>query len=375
MKNPRSRFGVFMILTLLALVLSLTVAIAYAKPDKDAEKNVGDLEYLGIATFTSGTMFEGTEIGGLSGITYDASRDVYYVISDDRSEYNDARYYTVAIDLSDGSLEDGDVEFLSYTTILNENGEPFPLDTVDAEGIALRASGQIFISSEQADTEPFVKRFDWDGYQTATLPIPEKFMPGDDVGVNGNLAFESLDISPDNKVLWTATEAALKQDGAPPTLDDPSPSRMLALNAPKRQAMQEYVYMVSPIPQSAGGYADNGLVDLVVVDNGHTLLAMERSFASGVGNTVRLFEVKTAGATDVSGYFDLDDAPSYTPVSKRMVLELTPTTTPKPDNLEGVTFGPMLPDGRYLLIMVSDNNFNPPNIQTTQFIAYAVDID
>ena len=375
MRNSRSRIGLFMILTLLILAFSLTAAIAYAKPDKDVEKNVGDLEYLGMVTFETGTMFQGTEIGGLSGITYDASRGVYYVISDDRSEVNDARYYTVAIDLSDGSLDDGDVTFLSHTTILDENGQPFGLDMVDAEGIALRASGQIFISSEQAGASPFVKRFDWDGYQTATLPLPDKFLPGDGVGIYSNLAFESLAVSPNDKVLWTATEAALKQDGAPATLTDPSPSRMLAFDAPKRQAMQEYVYMVEPIPQSAGSCADNGLVDLVALDNSHTLLAMERSFACGLGNTVRLFEVKTDGATDVSGYFSLDDAPSYTPVSKRMVLDLTPTTTPKPDNLEGIALGPMLPDGRYVLIMISDNNFNPPPIQTTQFIAYAVEIE
>lgn len=381
MKHPRSRFGFFMILTLLILVFTLTAAIAYAKPDKDAEKNVGELEYLGMVTFTSGTMFQGTEIGGLSGITYDASRGVYYTVSDDRSQVNDARYYTVAIDLSDGELEDGDVEFLSYTTILDENGQPFAENMVDAEGIALRASGQIFISSEwRTGFDPFIKRFDWDGYQTATLPLPEKFMPGDGVGVDGNLAFESLTITPDNQALWTGTEAALKQDGEPSTPTTGSPSRLLMFDAPKRQPMAEYVYEVEPIPNPPEDIEpafppDNGLAEMVAVDNVGTLLAMERSFWEGYGNTIRLYQVKIDGATDVSGCFELDDDCPYTPVEKQMVLELTPDTTPKPDNLEGATFGPMLPDGRYSLILVSDNNFNPPDIQTTQFIAYAVDIN
>jgi hypothetical protein len=35
-------------------------------------------------------------------------------------------------------------------------------------------------------------------------------------------------------------------------------------------------------------------------------------------------------------------------------------------------FGPVLPDGRITLILVSDNNFNPT--QTTQFIALAVEL-
>jgi hypothetical protein len=43
-----------------------------------------------------------------------------------------------------------------------------------------------------------------------------------------------------------------------------------------------------------------------------------------------------------------------------------------PDNLEGMAWGPTLPDGRALLIVISDNNFNPD--QTTQFIALAVEL-
>ena len=41
------------------------------------------------------------------------------------------------------------------------------------------------------------------------------------------------------------------------------------------------------------------------------------------------------------------------------------------DNLEGMTFGPTLTDGRQLLIIVSDNNFAAD--QVTQFLAVAVE--
>ncbi len=379
MTFARSRFRPFLLVILLLLIISLTAAIAYAKPDKNAEMDVGDLEFLGMVTFETGTMFQDTEVGGLSGITYDASRGVYYAVSDDRSQVNDARYYTVAIDLSDGSLDEGDVEFLGYTTLLDVNGLPFAENMIDAEGIALRASGQILISSEwRTGFDPFIKRFDWDGNITAAVPLPAKFMPGDGSGADRNFAFESLAVSPDDKVLWTATEAALLQDGEPSSPDTGSPSRIIMYSAPRRQALAEYVYEVEAIPNPPGPTTpafppDNGLVELVPVDNAGTLLAMERSFWHTYGNTVRLFEIKTTGATDVSGYFDLDDAPAYTPVSKRMVLELRPDTDPRPDNLEGATFGPMLPDGRYSLILISDNNFG--STQTTQFIAYAVEIE
>ena len=55
----------------------------------------------------------------------------------------------------------------------------------------------------------------------------------------------------------------------------------------------------------------------------------------------------------------------YQPVGKNMLT----TMSLWPDNVEGMTLGPELDDGRKVLILVSDNNFNPNQI--TQFIALA----
>jgi hypothetical protein len=102
---------------------------------------------------------------------------------------------------------------------------------------------------------------------------------------------------------------------------------------------------------------------------------MERSFAEGVGNTVRIFEASIDGATDVSDIFALDPdggPPSvYDPMNKTLVVDIASLGL-SPDNLEAMAFGPMLPDGRMLLILASDNNFNPGQI--TQFIALAVEL-
>jgi hypothetical protein len=45
----------------------------------------------------------------------------------------------------------------------------------------------------------------------------------------------------------------------------------------------------------------------------------------------------------------------------------------EPDNIEGMAFGPALPDGRLPLILMSDNNF--ATTQTTQFIVLAVQLE
>ena len=61
------------------------------------------IELLGEATISTGTTFQDTEIGGLSGLVYDATNGVYYAISDDRgSENSTSRFYTLEINVETG---------------------------------------------------------------------------------------------------------------------------------------------------------------------------------------------------------------------------------------------------------------------------------
>jgi hypothetical protein len=82
------------------------------------QTTVVNVDFLGQVTFPTGSVVEGTQLGGLSGITYDPSKGVYYSISDDRSQLNPARFYTLDINLSDGELNTGDVTFENVTTLL-----------------------------------------------------------------------------------------------------------------------------------------------------------------------------------------------------------------------------------------------------------------
>ncbi|MGH2538706.1 MAG: esterase-like activity of phytase family protein [Candidatus Promineifilaceae bacterium] len=375
---------------LLALLAALTTAAGQhsAAPPAAAQAGPGlivSVESLGLVTFATGTIFAGTEVGGLSAVTYDAARGVYYVLSDDRSEINPARYYTVGVDLGDGSLDPGDVAFQAVTFLKQKNGDAYPPFSLDPEGAYLLRPGQLYISSEgNADgappLDPFVNRFNPDGKLNRELTIPAKFLPdgAETFGVRDNLAFESLTAAPDGRKLATATENALHQDGPASSLTDSSPSRLLEFELGSKRPAREFVYCVEPIPQAPippGAFADNGLSEMQALDNQGTFLAMERSFAVGVGNTVILYETSSQGATDVSAIEALGlsgcPAGAITPMSKSLVADFEQDLGLDPDNLEGMAFGPALPDGRLVLLVVSDNNFNPS--QTTQFIALAVE--
>ena len=58
------------------------------------------------------------------------------------------------------------------------------------------------------------------------------------------------------------------------------------------------------------------------------------------------------------------------PAKKTLLLDLRTLGIPL-DNVEGMTIGPNLPDGRRSLVLVSDNNFAAS--QFTQFLLFALD--
>lgn len=86
----------------------------------------------------------------------------------------------------------------------------------------------------------------------------------------------------------------------------------------------------------------------------------------------RLYEVLTsAAADDVNTIHSLQANPVENVAPKDLVLDLGELDITL-DNVEGMTWGPDLPDGRKTLVMASDNNFS--NAQVTQFLAFAVEL-
>lgn len=372
--NVRSRTRLSALIVTVLLLATLPVS---AKPIEEGQVSVGAIEFIGSTEFATGFMFAGTEVGGLSGIVYEEQSGQYLALSDDKNEIDPARYYSLTIDLADGELDDGDVAFTDVTFLRDKRGELFALDTLDPEGFE-KVGGRIFIGSERdLDNEPWIKRFGPTGKENRTLSLADYYLPQGDpqtAGVWTNLAFESLTVTPSQRHLYAATENALAQDGPIATQVESSPSRVIEYSLAGLKTKREFVYVVDPIPVGDLGSGDNGLVEMQALDDSGTFLSMERSFVSGFGNTIRLFETSYAGATDVAGVSDLDDI-AYVPMSKELVLDLGTGEFEGVtlDNLEGMAFGPQMSDGRYPLVIVADNNFNAP-FQRTLIMAFAVEL-
>ncbi len=355
-----------------ALLLVLAAAcVAGAPSPRTAAKKTSSapgLSLLGSGPLIvpHGARVDGLRVGGLSGIAR-AADGTYLAVVDNEGD-TPARVFRLAFAVSERGVAPlpgktaGEVP-VAAIRLEGLNGRNF-----DGEGIAIEPSGRMLLSSE---TEPSIRELSLDGKVTANLPVPALFLATQTTekekrGIRGNLGFESLALSAGGDTLWTANERALKQD-APDDAAKPSPVRLLRYErrgggfTPGAQL----VYEVEPIdPKPGRGFAIRGLSDLLVLPGGD-LLALEREYVEGRGFKIQLYRVSTAGATDVSG-FDALAGRTWTPVRKTLVFDFAGAGF-SPDNLEGMTFGPPLPDGSRTLVLVSDNNFEL--FQRTQIVA------
>ncbi|MCD8489214.1 MAG: esterase-like activity of phytase family protein [Desertifilum sp.] len=380
------RWGIYLV-ALLAIAGSLLTGCSL--PQVSAEQRTFlqiSLEFLDEAIIPK-TPFAGTPVGGLSGITYDRQRDRFYVVSDDRSQLAPARFYTLKVQL-DPTLGIGDaiasVDLESVTFLQTEEGNPYPRGTIDAEGIALSPQNTVFISSEggvNLDIPPGIKEFELNSGQfVQRLPVPPHYLPlteeGQQIqGIQNNFGFEALATNPIGTIpaageplrLFTVTETALVQDLTNP--EDPdfaTRTRWLHyyLSEGPPLILSEHLYLLESPPPGA---VLHGIPEIVALDGGGHFLSLERSFGLK-GFTVRLFQLFTGDATDISGTSSLQGSlMGLQPIRKQLVLDLQDLDITL-DNLEGMTLGPRLPDGSQSLWLISDDNFRDD--QKTQLLLF-----
>lgn len=368
-----------------------------------ARNTVSNIRFIGQATYFGRSVdVANSEFAGISGIAYDPITKNFFALSDARSEDEGAtpRFYTLKLNLNGTSFSNRDVSFGSVTVLTDRQGKNFQPLSIDPEGIALSGFGTVFVSSEgEASaarvTAPFIKEFDlFTGRELRSLPIPDKYIPNgfganQTRGVRNNLAFESLVLTPNGRTLYTATEGALVQDGPAASATNPTRARILSYDLLTGRPSGEFLYVADPVVLAPTGnnFAVSGLVDLLPLDDRGTLLALERSFTAGTpgtGNSIKLYEITLDNATDISRIESLsalsaEELAKVKPAEKRLLLDFDQLKLPTGlDNIEGMTFGPTLPNGQQSLVIISDNNFNKfnpnPTPTFTQIMSFAIDL-
>lgn len=297
---------------------------------------------------------DGTPVGGLSDLAYDARRHAWASTVDNHADdparlwfFSDRRHpHPVGQPL----------------VLKAPDGTPYTGKTADHEGLAVLPDGDYLITSE---TEPTVRVFGRDGVQKSEFPMPAR------VGVAGrspqgeatdNATLEGLALSPDGRTAVASMEGALSGDSTPA---DATAHRLLVYRQHGHQwrLEQQLAYRTE---------AGNRIPE-VQFYGPHSLLVEEAAWNASTGNTVQLYAVPDLRrAPDVSAVEDLAQAPASAFLHKTEVVDVNACPSlgaparqaqqnPLMDNYEGmaVTGGR---HGTYRVTLISDNNFNPQQV-------------
>ena len=354
-------------------------AVAPTAPGESAGRAAGySLRLIGEAILPHRMAAFGTTFGGISGIDYDESRDLYYLLADDRSDLNAARFYTAKIALTGSTL--GTPQITSVVTLKRPDGTPFggkavgAKDIPDPEAIRYRADTDTLLWTSEGDKklgiDPSLREIKLDGTFIRELPtLPMFKMQAGNNGPRDNLTFEGMSLTVDGKGVWVSMEAALYEDGVEPTTDAiGGPARFTLHHMNSGNPIRQIAYIPDAIPlrPTSPGEADNGVPEILMIDQ-FRMLVLERSYSPGTGNSLRVYVIDTRDGSDVLNVPVLKPG-QYTPVTKRLLANFDTLGLKKLDNTEGMTFGPRLPNGNRTLIFVSDDNFRASQI--TQFLAF-----
>jgi hypothetical protein len=343
-----------------------------------------------------GELADGTpadRLGGPSGLTWTGTGQVYLWLSDrgpkDGATSHIPRFHEA--DLTFSVAEGGQPVMRRTITLKQENGQPLSgsseaIDSksaenssrFDSEAIAVW-QGKTLVSDEYG---PSIRVFDKSGKTEARWPIPARFQVahphGEETqelqlnrsGRQPNSGFEGLCVDGQGGLL-AITQRALLQDGGLSASGKRIGRnvRILQICGPNCKP-RELVYVLDE-PSS-------GISEICHI-GGTRFLSIERDSKPGAdAKTKKIMLFDIADATDVSSVESLpsDKLPSgIQAVKKRVFIDLL---DPKfhlngkqfPEKIEGLTFGPNMPDGRRLLVVASDNDFEAE--EAIRFFFFAV---
>lgn len=331
--------------------------------------------------------FKNTTVGGLSGIDYDAKRDLYYMICDDPSVKGPARYYTARIPISEKGIDS--VQILEVTALLNPEGKTYTDITKDrfhsADVEAMRydakrdelmwsSEGQRYMrDGKQELQDPQIVIMERSGHYKDSFALPANMhIQAMEKGPRHNSVFEGLSFDENYSHVFVSLEEPVYEDGARAGAGDSTAwIRILKFNRKLKHCVAQYAYQIDPVPNPAdppGAFKINGVSDILYLGN-NKFIVIERGYSTGrLPSDIRVFFADAKGAEDISAS-SLQSDPVKKPLTKKLLLDMN-TAGRFIDNIEGVTFGPTLPDGHRTLVFVADNNFAQK--QKSQFLLFEV---
>ena len=354
---------------------------------KTSAVDIKEIRFMGEYVLPGGIQFKNTTVGGLSGIDYDTKRDVYYMICDDPSSKGPARFYTAKIPISEKGIDS--VQIIEMTVLLNPAQEPYADITKDrihsADVEAMRydsvrdewiwsSEGQRYMRDGKRELQdPQIVIMNGNGQYKDSFALPlNMHIQDEEKGPRHNSVFEGVAFDENNRHVYISVEEPIYEDGPRAGNGDSTAwVRILKFNRQARQCVAQYAYRVDAVPYPAnptGAFKVNGISDILYIGD-EKLIVIERAWSTGrLPSDVRVYLADAKRAEDISGQ-SLLTHPVKKPVLKKLLLDMN-SLNMFIDNIEGVTFGPVLPNGHRSLLFVADDNF--AKTQKSQFLLFEV---
>lgn len=371
-------------------ILLLSISLFACRVSKNTSvlpTGINRLTLVNIYTIPNQFTFEGSTVGGLSGIDYDLKNNLFYFISDDRNALNPIRFYSAKIIITEKGIDQ--VQFVKKYPLINnssltsaENKNLFSVNP-DPESIRYLPTAKSWVWSSEGErmvsaknskiANPFIIMIDSLGNLKSQFPLPENFMmQAKEIGPRRNGVWEGLSFTPTYKNLWVSTEEPLYEDGPRADLKPNSAyTRFIKYAVKNKNELGQYGYLLEPIalaPVPADGFKVNGISEILALSE-NTVLVMERSFSVGhQQSSIKVFLADFAPAQKLTRQ-PVAANKNFIPATKKLILNMDNLGV-YIDNVEGLCFGPKLPNGKRSLIFISDNNFNPQ--QQTQLLLFEV---
>jgi hypothetical protein len=331
------------------------------------------------------------QLGGLSAIDYSGADDLYYVLSDRGPKDGIVRYHcrwhTIELKLPQEGRGRASARVVGATLLSATDGKPLigiasAFDPngpdgnhrFDPEGLRRSPTGNVFLSDEYG---PMVIEFDSSGHALRSLPVPARYqiahpaatkeeeIARNTTGRIANAGMEGLAISPDGSHVYALEQLPLLQDtkagkkGKRQGLN----CRLLDFDL-KSGGTREYVY---PLESH-----HTKLCEILAAGDGKFLVIERDGEMGDKAAFKKIIAIDLQHATDTSRFATLPPKgrPKHVqPVKKSTFIDLLDprfglSGDKCPEKIEGLAWGPSLPDGRAVLWVCVDNDFKSaaPNL-------------
>ena len=188
--------------------------------------------------------------GGISGIDYDSTRNILYMVSDDKSEFGASRFYVSNLDIF--------VDNIALKNIDQVNVEVHQNEISDFESIRYDSKRNILFLANEGEHSKFhntsITLHSLDGKLISKINTPKE-LNYDLTGKSGpraNKAIEGVSLSCDGQSIWYAVEGPLIEDSSLPTQERGAFTKIYKQKL-NTSSLQVYEYPLDSIPNKATG--------------------------------------------------------------------------------------------------------------------------